>query len=453
MAYYELDDMSGVEYVTPNSISHAVGAPLIAEQNTQGAASERMDKLESWGTEYIGAVEMADYLEEQGKLPDEDFLVAVIDSGVYPAHPFLEGRIATEKGRNFSAASSDPNDYIDVHGHGTHVSGTIVDCTPDEVKIIPVKARDNGGAGDNFSIGQAMLYAAEAGAKVINMSLRGIVPNIHTDPIGIAAKQVTEQGVLVVAASGNDYGSVDRVVPGGVFECLTVSAMNYVPALDNKSGQVSVADFSNYGGTVDVAAPGKSIYSCLPNGYTIMEGTSMAAPHVTAAVSMIAMDIGDDVTPVDLEWAVINTSTPWPGDTFTWNAPVPSYGYGILDLRRYVGLQTGEIHEADAESISLDISNMDMWLLDKCPVWVENGGYTKSTAPRVSFYDDGGLGVTDKSVTYQSLNPDVASVDKYGVINAVNVGNATIEVALKNKPSVTAYFRACVQYRLSKVCI
>jgi subtilisin family serine protease len=205
--------------------------------------------------------------------------VAVIDTGVNPNHPDLAGQVLP--GRDMV---NNDNDATDDHGHGTHVAGTVaaiannltgVAGVAPDAKIIPIKVLAANGSGSNENIAEGILEAAKLGAKVINMSLGG--PD-NSQTLEAAIASVQRQGVIVVAAAGND----------------NVNTPFYPAANDGVIGVGAVdkahkrASFSNYGDYIDIAAPGVAIGSTGHTGnYVKLSGTSMACPHVAGAVAVL----------------------------------------------------------------------------------------------------------------------------------------------------------------------
>lgn len=205
--------------------------------------------------------------------------VAVVDTGVQASHPDLQGRLL--KGYNAIASGSAPDDDV---GHGTHVAGIIGAVINNEEgvagiswynKILPVKALDNSGAGTTYSVAEGIIWAADNGAKVINLSLGNYADSqfLHD-----AIKYAFDRDVVIVSASGND--NTERPgYPAAYDEVLAVAATN-------ANGER--ASFSNYGDYIDVAAPGESIASTYPdNQYAALSGTSMASPHVAALAGLV----------------------------------------------------------------------------------------------------------------------------------------------------------------------
>lgn len=226
--------------------------------------------------------------------------VAVIDSGINSAHEDLKGNIAGAK----TTVTGSIGGAKDNNGHGTHVSGIIAakadnnkggaGVAPD-AKILSVKALEgSNGIGSTADISIAVNVAAgDPKTRVINMSLGGVMTNVGGtgDPV---YKQVlmdaTEAGVIVVAAAGNeneklrdDYRSYPAYFnQEGVKNLLSVAATD-------ASGN-GKASFSNYGDSIDIAAPGTSIYSTWAgqsNAYYEASGTSMAAPMVSGVLALI----------------------------------------------------------------------------------------------------------------------------------------------------------------------
>jgi subtilisin family serine protease len=142
-------------------------------------------------------------------------------------------------------------------------------------RIMPVKVLDETGAGSTYSVAQGIIWAADHGAKVINMSLGNYADSqfLHD-----AIRYAFDRDIVLIAASGND--NTERPgYPAAYPEVFAVAATDP----DQKK-----ATFSNYGDYIDVAAPGVNIASTYPdNHYAALSGTSMASPHVTALAALI----------------------------------------------------------------------------------------------------------------------------------------------------------------------
>lgn len=210
---------------------------------------------------------------------EDDMIVAIVDTGVQADHPDLQGRLV--QGYNVIDPSKPPNDDV---GHGTHVAGIIAAQVDNNegiagltwyTKIMPVKALDSTGAGTTYSVAEGIIWATDHGADVINMSLGNYA---QAQFLHDAIKYAYDHGVVLVAASGND--STDRPgYPAAYPEVFAVGATNE---------DESLAEYSNYGDYIDVAAPGTSIASTYPGSrYAALSGTSMACPHVSALASLV----------------------------------------------------------------------------------------------------------------------------------------------------------------------
>jgi subtilisin family serine protease len=209
--------------------------------------------------------------------------VAVLDTGI-AANPQLTPYLVA--GRNFSDSDpTDPTDTADRDFHGTHVAGTIgasvqdygVEGVAAGVRLMPVKVLDDNGDGYTSDIADGIVWAADHGADVLNMSLGG--PN--DDPtMQSAIDYARGKGVVVVAAVGNEAMENNPVeYPGASAGVIGVAATN---DLDQRAG------FSEYGAQVDIAAPGVDIQSLyLTSGIVSASGTSMATPHVAAVAAQL----------------------------------------------------------------------------------------------------------------------------------------------------------------------
>jgi thermitase len=241
-------------------------------------------------------------------------VVAVVDSGMDGAHPDLapnawrnpgesgsgresngvdddgNGRVDDWRGWDFVDNDSNPADQ---NGHGTHVAGTIgarrgnalgVAGVADHSPLMPLRVFDAGGGGSVADAISAYAYAAGEGARVVNLSF-GSGRAFRSEQDAIAAFP----GMLFVAAAGN--GGPDGIGDDNdrfpEFPCAyPLPNLVCVAASDNRD---RLARFSNFGArSVDLAAPGVDIFSTVPGGlYEWLDGTSMAAPHVSGAAALL----------------------------------------------------------------------------------------------------------------------------------------------------------------------
>ncbi|GID53527.1 S8 family peptidase [Actinoplanes couchii] len=226
--------------------------------------------------------------------------VAVIDSGVDADHPDLKDNVLS----GYDAVTDKAGPTTDGHGHGTHVAGTIAAVTGNEVgvtgiapdvKILPVKVLSDSGSGNMSDTAEGIVWAADHGAQVINMSLGGTT---KVTAVSNAIKYARSKGVTVIAAAGNSRreGSPTSY-PAADAGVIAVAATDSADR---------IGPYSNAGSYVDVAAPGSSIVSTYPTAkgsYTTMNGTSMAAPHV-AAVAALLKSFDSTLTPDQIESAL-----------------------------------------------------------------------------------------------------------------------------------------------------
>jgi len=184
--------------------------------------------------------------------------------------------------------------------HGTHVAGIIaaerdngkgIDGIANNVKIMPIRTVPNGDEYDK-DVALAIRYAADNGAKVINMSF-GKYYSPHSDWVREAIVYAAKKDVLLVAGAGNEGFDLDQKTsyPNDQVNNGPEVSDNYlaVGAIDSKYGPDMVASYSNYGKiNVDVFAPGSDIYSSVPyNNYEFFDGTSMASPAVAGIAALI----------------------------------------------------------------------------------------------------------------------------------------------------------------------
>ena len=209
---------------------------------------------------------------------DPNLVIAVLDSGIDP-HPQLAGRILP--GINVPDNSNVTLD--ECSGHGTHVSGILAAAGDDGVgiagmtwntKLLPVVIV-NGCSGFEANVATGLIWAADQGANLVNMSLQFYLGGT---PLRDAVAYAHAQGAVMTAATGNNGNNV-IAAPARWSQTIAVAAT------DNRDVRAS---FSNFGAETDVSAPGVNVWSLAPGGsYTYKSGTSMSVPHVTGLAALL----------------------------------------------------------------------------------------------------------------------------------------------------------------------
>ena len=220
---------------------------------------------------------------EMGEL--QPVTVAVIDTGVCLTHEDLQGRVLTG-GYDFVDNDDDPED---VFGHGCSVAGIIAANTDNGIgiagfapnsSILPVRVLGPSGSGSMADVAAGIVFSADNGADIINLSLGSMVGSQVTKD---AVEYAMGKGVTVIASAGNSGGSL----PGYPARYEGVVAVGAIDANGSRSS------FSNKGG--DIWAPGRDVHTIfLDNGYKALNGTSFSAPYV-AAMAAVLQGMGEQL--------------------------------------------------------------------------------------------------------------------------------------------------------------
>ncbi|MDX1807399.1 MAG: S8 family serine peptidase, partial [Paenisporosarcina sp.] len=229
--------------------------------------------------------------------------VAIIDTGIDQKHPELKGLFLP------SYNVINPMNQTAPDVHGTHVTGILAGKKGNgiggyginpNVRILPIDVFDRDFVTNDYTIAQAILYAAEHGAKVINMSLGSSFPSAVVEE---AVEIAIDKGVTIVAAQGNGGDDVPNY-PASYEGVIGVGSINK----DKK-----LSSFSTYGASTDIVAPGEDIYAPIfdyekKSSFSTLSGTSMATP-VVAGVASLLLSKYPNLKPAQVEYILEHTAT------------------------------------------------------------------------------------------------------------------------------------------------
>jgi serine protease len=338
----EYSQKPGVVYAEPNYIAYALSMPNDPLFNLQWHFGPT-----AYGG--IGTEQAWDVSTGNG------VIVAIVDTGIayenfgsYALAPDL-AQTAFVPGYDFINNDAHPNDD---NSHGTHVAGTVAQSTNNGVgvagvaygaKLMPIKVLGKDGSGSYTAIANGIRYAADNGAKVINLSLGG---SSGSETLRSALEYAYAKGVTIVAAAGNNGSS--KVSYPAAYDA-------YVIAVGATRYDKNLAAYSNYGPSLDVVAPGgdtsvdqngdgygdgvlqntfnPSTKKVSDFGYWFFQGTSMASPHV-AAVAALVIAKGTATSPSDVRSAIQETAV----DLGAQDRD-DRYGWGLVDA--YAALNWG----------------------------------------------------------------------------------------------------------------
>src|SRR5467141_1113497 len=282
--------------------------------------------IDQWGMPKIGAPQA--WTVKPGS---PSVVVAVVDTGVWWTHQDIQANMwvnpadGTTHGYDFINGDTNPMDESSGVYHGTGVAGVIaaiIDNGQDiagtaQVKVMALRALGLNGQGSSLNTSQAIRWAAQNGAKIINLSLGTNETFGGPTDIQLAIDYAWARGALIVAAAGN-AGTPTLDYPARLANVVSVAAID-------ETGRR--ASFSNYGSGLDISAPGDRILTLNGNNDVhYLRGTSFAAPFVSAAAALL-LSVDDGLTNKDL-WNILNSTAVQPLGT-GYNT---DYGWGVVNV-------------------------------------------------------------------------------------------------------------------------
>ena len=349
-------------------------------------------------------------------------VVAVVDTGIshegedLSCRPFVDPYNAITDTASLAAANDD-------HGHGTHVAGTIAQCTNNGVGVagvafgadlMPVKVLNQSGTGLMSDIAEGIDWARTHGADVINLSLG--CDGCSSSILDEAIEQAAADGIVIVAASGNS-SSHTVSYPASHPDVIAVGATGYSDAK---------APYSNTGNALDLVAPGGDLNQDANGdgfgdgvlqetfvvegvdkvfGYYFSDGTSMAAPHVAAAAAML-LSISPGIDPATVEEILETTALDLGAAGFD-----TTYGHGLLQIQEAIDY----LLEPDAEAPAWPSgAKLNITSLGGTAVGL---GWPKATDDRAvvgyEIYKDGGLLRIESGSTTTTTVTGLVSAETY----------------------------------------
>ena len=428
---------------------------------------------------------------------DANMVIAVIDTGFRPhvdlearrvaGYDFISNPTAANDGNGRDSDATDTGDACNGGSsswHGTHVAGTIGAITNNSVGVSGVNwnskiqhVRVLGACGGSSSdIADGIRWAAGisvAGvpdnatpAKVINMSLGGQYVCSSTDQSAI--NDAVAAGAVVVVAAGNSNSNASGFSPAGCSNVISVAAVG-------QAGQR--ASYSNFGTVVDVAAPGGSegvlIWSTLNSGtstpstdiYKGYQGTSMAAPHVAGAVSLM-LAVNPSMTPAQVETFLKSSTRAFPTGTVR-DCNTSTCGAGLVDAYAAVAAASSNVFPTVNAGLDIVVDPSAFVLLSGAATdsdgsivsyqWSQASGtavtLTNANTSDVSFTapatsgsmvfnvvaTDNGGGAANDSVTVTVTGPPIASAG--ADISVLPGGQGTLNASASTTPTgtITSY--------------
>lgn len=356
---------------------------------------ELTEEYLSWGVEAIEADIYSQAIASS--VSDRSVTVAIIDSGCEDID-FIKDKLVP----GYDFFENDNNAFQDESSdsHGTFLASIVTDCTyylP--VKIMPVRVLSSKN-GSLINAVNGIIYAADNGADVINLSLGAVLNDCSS--LEDAVNYAEEKNVSVVVSAGNQKINIKNFCPAHISSVITVSAID--------ENHQFCKSFSNFGDRIDVAAPGESIVGYNASGeITTLSGTSMSAAYVSAAAAMFRLD-NPGCSSTQVHDAMTDCAEDF-GDA-GWDK---HYGWGVIKL--------GNIKKSSptpVESIAFSQESYSLFVGDTLEI---NPVFSPADA-------------TDKSFTLSADNSNVSI--NGNIVTAVSAGTTALTVTSSNGMQDTA---------------
>lgn len=353
-------------------------------------------------------------------------VVAVVDTGVNASHADLTGKVLTT-GYDFVNNGTDTSDW---NGHGTAVAGVIAPASNNALgvagvawanPILPIRVLAADGSGTYSAIASGIIYAADHGAKIINLSLGGTA---SSQTLQDAVNYAWSKQCVIVAAAGN-AGNSTLVYPAACTNVVAVSATN---------SSDGIPTWSSYGSYVSLAAPGDSIVTLYgTNQYAAWSGTSFSSP-VTSGVLALMASANTALSNTQLVSLLLQNCDDLGAAGYDVN-----YGYGRINAYRAVGaaknylvadktapvakitLPTTSTAATVSRTISVKVSATDNVAVSRLELYVDALLVGQAT----------GASATVSINTVNFINGSHSLVAR-AFDAAGNVGTATVAITVKN---------------------
>lgn len=310
-------------------------------------------------------------------------VVAILDSGVDDTHPDLVGKLVP--GWNMFNGNSDTRD---VYGHGTKVAGAVGAATNNGIGVasiagdallMPMRIAGTDGYGSTSAIANGLVWAADHGARVANISFYGVE---SSSSCRSAAQYFKNKGGLVTTSAGN-YGKEETISPSDTM--ITASATTSGDALTS---------WSSYGNFVEISGPGAGIYTTTRGGgYGAVSGTSFSSPVVGAVVALM-MAANPNLSPGAIEKLLYSTAIDL--GTSGWDK---YYGHGRVDAAAAVAAAKGT-SSTDTTLPTVAITSPSQGAQVKGLITVDVAANDNIGVVRVDLIVDGKLFASDSSAPY-----------------------------------------------------